>query len=267
MCSHNGKISKSGCLDRQSIRTRQAKFTASCFASPSSSRTRRMINLGKLALHMTALLIVTHCFTLVAQTYHSPCSRIYIRLITVRPYADMAAGDAWLPYIWLLFSSFSNVCHSVCVWPTALKLSCINNFDMLFLVMGFTSLVDEIQFMLISSRHIWIRYMKTVNKIKCKRSQGKGSGMNIATCANYTAHSKFWNNNLSCSVINIIRQHLLLPHYGHQTGDVLKRRWKYLSRGKDASSAVNTATQTQQVTFNTSNTHNITAVFRLFENM
>ena len=45
----------------------------------------------------------------------------------------------------------------MCVWPTALKLSCITNFDMLFLVMGFISLVDEIQFMLISSCHICIR--------------------------------------------------------------------------------------------------------------
>ena len=36
-----------------------------------------------------------------------------------------------------------------CVWPTALKLGCIANFDMVFLVMGFISLVDEIQFMLI----------------------------------------------------------------------------------------------------------------------
>ena len=41
----------------------------------------------------------------------------------------------------------------MCVWPTALKLGCITNFDMLFLVMGFISLVDEIQFMLISSHH------------------------------------------------------------------------------------------------------------------
>ena len=39
-------------------------------------------------------------------------------------------------------------------WPTALKLGCITNFDMLSLVMGFISLVIEIQFMLISSRHI-----------------------------------------------------------------------------------------------------------------
>ena len=43
------------------------------------------------------------------------------------------------------------------VWPTALKLGCVTNLDMLFLVLGFISLVDEIQFMLISSRHICIR--------------------------------------------------------------------------------------------------------------
>ena len=54
----------------------------------------------------------------------------------------------------LLFSGFSNVCHSACVWPTALKLGCVTNFDMLFLVMGFISLVDGIQFLLISSRNI-----------------------------------------------------------------------------------------------------------------
>ena len=57
-------------------------------------------------------------------------------------------------YICLLFSGVSNVYHFACVWPTALKLDCITNFDMLFLVMGFISLVNEIQFMLISSRHI-----------------------------------------------------------------------------------------------------------------
>ena len=43
------------------------------------------------------------------------------------------------------------------VWPTALKLGCITNFDMLFLVMRFISLVDEIQFMLISRCDIYIR--------------------------------------------------------------------------------------------------------------
>ena len=26
---------------------------------------------------------------------------------------------------------FSNVCHSVCVWPTALKLGCVTNLDTL----------------------------------------------------------------------------------------------------------------------------------------
>ena len=57
------------------------------------------------------------------------------------------------PYICLLFLGFSNVYHFVFVWPTTLKLGCITNFDMFFLVMGFISLVDEIKFMLISSRH------------------------------------------------------------------------------------------------------------------
>ena len=49
----------------------------------------------------------------------------------------------------LSLSFFFNVCHSVGVWPTALKLGCVTNFDMLFLVMGFISLVDEIKVMLI----------------------------------------------------------------------------------------------------------------------
>ena len=64
---------------------------------------------------------------------------------------------AWLPYsvhVSYLFFVFSNVYHSVCVWPTALKLGCGTNLDMLFLVMGFISLVDEIQLMLIISCHI-----------------------------------------------------------------------------------------------------------------
>ena len=59
----------------------------------------------------------------------------------------------------LFFWVFTNVYHSACVWPRALKLGCVTNFNMLFLVMGFISLVDEIQFMLISSRHICIRSM------------------------------------------------------------------------------------------------------------
>ena len=44
-----------------------------------------------------------------------------------------------------------------CIWPTALKLGYITNFYMLFLVTGFISLVDEIQFMLISRRYICIK--------------------------------------------------------------------------------------------------------------
>ena len=59
----------------------------------------------------------------------------------------------------LLFSGFSNV-YIPRVWLTALKLGCITNFDMLFLVMGFVSLVDEMQFMLISNRHICIRFIR-----------------------------------------------------------------------------------------------------------
>ena len=61
-----------------------------------------------------------------------------------------------------IFGFFTNVYHFACVGPTALKLGCITNFDMLFLVMGFISLVDEIQFMLISSRHICIRSIRHV---------------------------------------------------------------------------------------------------------
>ena len=73
---------------------------------------------------------------------------------------------ARLPYICLLFSSF--VCHSMCVWPTALKLGCVTNFDMLFLVMGFISLVDEIQFMLIGSRLICIRSIVSLLLFGCE---------------------------------------------------------------------------------------------------
>ena len=64
---------------------------------------------------------------------------------------------AWLPLGCVLFSFFLNVCHSACIWSAALKLGYLTNLDMLFLVMGFISLIDEIQFMLISSRHICIR--------------------------------------------------------------------------------------------------------------
>ena len=74
---------------------------------------------------------------------------------------------AWLPYInchkfvsWGIFQCL----HYMCVWPTALKLGCVTNLiDMLILVIGFIILVDEIQFMLISSCHICIRSMTTGN--------------------------------------------------------------------------------------------------------
>ena len=73
-----------------------------------------------------------------------------------------------------LFSGFSNVCHSACVWPTALKLGSVTNFDTLFLVIGFISLVDEIQFMLISSRHICLRSIG-VTKISHNKVQNIAS--------------------------------------------------------------------------------------------
>ena len=43
------------------------------------------------------------------------------------------------------------------VFGQQLTLGCSTNVDIVFLVMGLISLVDEIQFMLISSRHICIR--------------------------------------------------------------------------------------------------------------
>ena len=48
-----------------------------------------------------------------------------------------------LSYICLLFSSFSNACYSACVWPTVLQCGCISNFDVLFFVIEFNSLVHE----------------------------------------------------------------------------------------------------------------------------
>ena len=51
---------------------------------------------------------------------------------------------ARLSDICLLFSGFSNVCHSACFWPTFLKLGCITNYDTLILMMGFISSGDEI---------------------------------------------------------------------------------------------------------------------------
>ena len=57
------------------------------------------------------------------------------------------------------------------VWPTALKLGCIINFDTLFLLMGFFSLVDEIQFMVISNRHNRIRSISPQKRGKKKEEQ------------------------------------------------------------------------------------------------
>ena len=65
----------------------------------------------------------------------------------------------WLPYICLLFSGFSNVCHFTCIWPRALKLGCITNVDMLFLTMGFICFFYVNKLMLISGGHISNRSM------------------------------------------------------------------------------------------------------------
>ena len=105
-----------------------------------------------------------------------------------------------MPYIRLLFSGFSNVYHSMCVWPTALKLGCITNFDMLFLVMGFISLVDEIQFMLISSHHICMRYrcmtlhlLTLTTKMKDECSLPIESCRNKCTKVQIYSPKKIWN--------------------------------------------------------------------------
>ena len=42
------------------------------------------------------------------------------------------------------YLSFSNVFHVMCVWPTALKLVSITNFNMLFLVTGSVRFVKKI---------------------------------------------------------------------------------------------------------------------------
>ena len=73
----------------------------------------------------------------------------------------MGTGRLATIHFCLLFSGFSNDYHSACVWPTALKLGCVTSFDMLFPVMGLISVVNKIQFMLISSQHICIRSMET----------------------------------------------------------------------------------------------------------
>ena len=49
------------------------------------------------------------------------------------------------PRLTLLFSFFSKVYYFACVWPTALKLGCLNtNFDILFLKEGkFTIVLNK----------------------------------------------------------------------------------------------------------------------------
>ena len=97
--------------------------------------------------------------TLVIQASSRALGQMLVKWQTFEKHENkrqMYGSLAWvdpLPYICLLFSFFSDVCHSAAFWPRALKLGCITNLDMLFLVMGLISLVNEIQFMLISSRH------------------------------------------------------------------------------------------------------------------
>ena len=68
------------------------------------------------------------------QTFENPVNKRQM-------YGSQAWVD-WLPYICLLFSGFSNVCHFTCIWPRALKLGCITKYvDMLFLTMGLICLL------------------------------------------------------------------------------------------------------------------------------
>ena len=59
-------------------------------------------------------------------------------------------GKDRLPYVFRNTLHMSVIC--LCL-AYSLKLGCVTNFDILFLVIGFICLVNEIQFMLISSRH------------------------------------------------------------------------------------------------------------------
>ena len=62
------------------------------------------------------------------------------------------AGQANSDHICLSVFSFFQMSAIRCVfWPTAFNLDCISNFEMFQMV--FTSLVDEIKFMLISSHY------------------------------------------------------------------------------------------------------------------
>ena len=83
---------------------------------------------------------------------------------------QMYGSRAWMADYHTFVSYFRGFQMSTIlrVCPTAPKLGCITNFDTLFLVMGFISLVIEIQFMLIRSHHILNRSISAVLKIKCK---------------------------------------------------------------------------------------------------
>ena len=66
----------------------------------------------------------------------------------------LPVDHAWLPYIRVFqMSAIPRVFGQQLLNLTG----CVTNFDMLFLVMGFISFVDEIQYMQISSCYICIR--------------------------------------------------------------------------------------------------------------
>ena len=59
------------------------------------------------------------------------------------------------------FSDFSNVCHSICFWSTALKLGCVINLDFHFLF-----LLDKIEFMLTSSHYYYTIFASRLNFVR-----------------------------------------------------------------------------------------------------
>ena len=68
--------------------------------------------------------------------------------IHVTGFCDLV--DLWVYHTFVSYFRVFQMSTISRVWPTALKLGCITNLDMLFLMMGFISLIDEIQFMLIN---------------------------------------------------------------------------------------------------------------------
>ena len=53
-------------------------------------------------------------------------------------------GRLTTKHLALIFRFFKCLPLPPCVWPAALKLGCVTNFDMLSLMMGLISLVNEI---------------------------------------------------------------------------------------------------------------------------